>query len=76
MIWRIIIWALAAGFLVVGFWYGKLTLYNLWLAGGPPTPHAEEYASRANDFALQAGSFLVASIILIVMNLWRRPERK
>lgn len=72
MVWR---WVHAIVFLLASLWFGNLALFNWWAAGGPPTPHPEQYASRGNFFFVWACLFFVAFVIKIVMNI-RRIKRR
>lgn len=72
MIWR---WVIAAGLLVSSLWFGNLTLYNWWAAGGPPSPHPEIYAFRGNVFLVLTCLFFVGFVTLVVLNIRRLKNR-
>ena len=48
------------------------TIFNLWVAGGPPTPHPEIFAHRANIFGLVTLAFLLALIALVTTVILKR----
>lgn len=75
MIWR---WILSAILLLLTFWAGNLAMACWWAAGGPPNPNAEMYAFRGNIYFALACFFLVAFVILVVVNirqLRKKPRR-
>jgi len=59
--------------LLVGFlWSLNLTIFNVWVSGGPPTPHPEIFAHRANIFGLITLAFLLALITLVLTVILKR----
>jgi hypothetical protein len=72
MIWR---WLLVGLLIVLFLWFGNLTLFNWWAAGGPPTPHPERYASRGIVFFTLTCLSLLGAIILAVVNVRRMKRR-
>jgi len=64
-------WAVDLGLLLVGLWLGNLTLFHWWAAGGPPSAHHETYAFHACVFFVLTCLFLVAFVVLFVMNILR-----
>jgi hypothetical protein len=54
--------------------YGTLVAFNIWAAGGPPTPNPEVYLAQAQAFQKTAGAWLVAfivSLLILVRLVWR-----
>ena len=65
-VWR---WVAVGALIVVFLWSTNLTLYNVWAAGGPPTPHPEIYLARANTFLVVSCVLLVAIGALVWINV-------
>ncbi len=68
-------WCLAGLLCLLGLWALKLTAFNFWAAGGPPTPHPEIYARRAWAFLAVTVCFFVGAG-LITWFLRRRGENE
>ncbi|HEX3544549.1 MAG TPA: hypothetical protein VHT31_08490, partial [Candidatus Acidoferrum sp.] len=72
---NIALWAAALLLLMASLYTLNLTLYNLWVSGGPPVPNPEIYRHRANvSFAVSIGFFL--GFIVVVWSLVRRRKRR
>jgi hypothetical protein len=67
-------WLLVAVLLIVSLWSAKLTRYNWWAAGGPPTPYPHIYEQRANVFAIVTVLLFGSAGGLAVFN-WKRRAR-
>lgn len=65
---------LAIVLLAVSLWTANLTLFNWWAAGGPPTPNPQQFAARANIFAVATLLLFSAAVGIGVLN-WRRRAR-
>ncbi len=72
MIWR---WIGAGMLLLASLWFGNLTLFNWWAAGGPPTPHPETYALRGNIFFVLTCLLFVGFVTLSILNIRRRRQQ-
>ncbi len=62
-------WGLAAGLLVASWWLGNLAMGNIWAAGGPPTPHRDAYATRANILLILTLVSFASCVLLVVLNV-------
>ncbi len=69
-------WCGAAFLLILCLWFAYLTMYNLWAAGGPPTPNPQTYATRANVFLALACASFASFLVIVVQNLQRRKRTK
>ena len=67
-------WLIVVVLLAVSLWTAKLTLYNWWAAGGPPTPYPEQYEMRGKVFAVTTLLFFASAVGLAVFN-WKRRIR-
>lgn len=47
--------------------YGVGAAYNLWAAGGPPTPNPEEFAFRGRMLTEVAGAWLAVLVMCLLM---------
>lgn len=66
MAWR---WLLTGACVLVSLWFAYLAIFNWWAAGGPPTPHAAQYAFRGNVFFVLAGLLLFCGVLLSILNI-------
>ncbi|KAF0245561.1 MAG: hypothetical protein FD180_1532 [Planctomycetota bacterium] len=66
--------ALLVLLIVATLWVADLTLFNWWLSWGPPSPNPQEYARRANLYAVATLLLFVATVALGVFN-WKRRAR-
>ena len=69
------LWVCAAVLFIGFLWSLDLTMFNLWVSGGPPTKYPEIYAQRANVFgAITCG--LLLAFVVFVWNLIRRQRTR
>ena len=73
MMWR---WAVVAGLLVVSCWFVNMAVANWWAAGGPPTLHREEFATRGNMSIVLAVVFLSAAVLLAVASVRKMRQHR
>ncbi len=67
---------LCAVLLFIGFaWSLNLTLFNLWVSGGPPVEHPEIYRERANVFAAITFGLLLAFAVFFWKLIRRQRTR-
>ena len=69
-------WIFALIMLILCIWFGKLTLGNLWLAGGPPTSHAETYLKRADVFGVITVLFFLFFIVITILNIAKMTQQR
>jgi hypothetical protein len=62
-------WVLFLVLVAWTLWSASLTVMYIWAAGGPPTPHPETYARRANLYLVVTGVSFVAAAGLLVVNV-------
>lgn len=67
-------WALFVVLVIATCWTANLTLFNWWLAGGPPTPTPRLYGERGNIFAVMTLLLFASAVGLGVLN-FRRSRR-
>ena len=68
-------WALAASLLAASWWFGNLAMGNIWAAGGPPTPHRDAYATRANILLILTVVSFALCVLVVVLNVRGHMQR-
>ena len=66
---RAVCWLLPLSLVAASLWSANIALFNWWAAGGPPTPHPEQFTARGNFFGAICVVLLAAAVAL---SIWLR----
>jgi hypothetical protein len=67
----IVRWLPPALLFALSCWTANLTLFNWWVAGGPPTPNPHRFEVRGNIFAVITLLLFASAVTISIMNFRR-----